>query len=283
MPFGEEVFTVGGRTAGLGYSPDNVRKKFTGYELDGETALDFGQARYYSSKLGRFHSVDPENYQAFSDLRDPRSWNAYAYVNNNPCAFSDQTGTCICLGQRFRNWWNGYGFNSDEVVEEEFQKRLAFLQGLQNYNSTIAGVPVDTANMSRKQIWNNAERIADYMRTHPLEFQQVEVDVHDGETQPQSTPDITINPPDFPSGGGTTRNRPTFPQNVNRELVNRVLRGEVSREALNATEREIAAKFYEETAKNTVGKYRNATRLYNEARAAFLRNGGNAQELLMSG
>ncbi len=83
MPFGEEV----GRA---GYGTDAVRQKFTSYERDNESDLDFAQARYYSSKLGRFYSVDPENAGASED--DPQSWNGYAYARNNPTIFTDPDG-----------------------------------------------------------------------------------------------------------------------------------------------------------------------------------------------
>jgi len=61
MPFGEELAAgTGGRTTGMGFSNtgDNNRKRFTGYERDNETGLDFAQARYDSSGLGRFSSPD---------------------------------------------------------------------------------------------------------------------------------------------------------------------------------------------------------------------------------
>ncbi|MCV4690685.1 hypothetical protein OFC38_31525, partial [Escherichia coli] len=58
MPFGEEIYTVQ-RTQGLGYTADSVRQKFTAYERDNETDLDFAQARMYSNNHGRFTSVDP--------------------------------------------------------------------------------------------------------------------------------------------------------------------------------------------------------------------------------
>src|SRR5712691_8179633 len=49
LPFGEELF-VGGRSASLGYTnSDGVRQKFTAYEADGETGLNFAQARYQSA------------------------------------------------------------------------------------------------------------------------------------------------------------------------------------------------------------------------------------------
>ena len=56
--------------------------KFTGKERDSESGNDNFAARYYSSSLGRFMSPDPEN--AGASLDDPESWNAYAYVSNNP-------------------------------------------------------------------------------------------------------------------------------------------------------------------------------------------------------
>jgi len=88
-PFGEEVFTSQ-RTQGLSYTADTVRQKFTGYERDNEIGLDFAQARYYSSRLGRFYSVDPESAGAMEDY--PQSWNAYAYVGNNPLNMTDPDG-----------------------------------------------------------------------------------------------------------------------------------------------------------------------------------------------
>ena len=89
-PYGQEMTAgVGGRSSLYGAS-DNVRQKFTGYERDSETALDFAQARYMSSGLGRFLSPDPAN--AGADLANPQSWNGYAYVLGNPLAMVDPSG-----------------------------------------------------------------------------------------------------------------------------------------------------------------------------------------------
>jgi RHS repeat-associated protein len=54
MPFGEEVYE-----SRQGHGGDSVRRKFTGYERDGETDLDYAHARYYASIQGRFSSPDP--------------------------------------------------------------------------------------------------------------------------------------------------------------------------------------------------------------------------------
>ncbi len=103
MPFGEEIAATGLRA---GYGSDTVRQKFTSYERDNESELDFGQARYYSSKLGRFYSADPENAGASED--DPQSWNGYAYSRNNPTllvdpdgrkyTYCDSNGVCVDYG-----------------------------------------------------------------------------------------------------------------------------------------------------------------------------------------
>ena len=93
LPFGEELSAgTSGRAQGYG-GVDNVRQKFTGYERDEETWLDYAQARHYSSGQGRFTGVDPGPFTP----ADPQSWNRYAYVQNNPLKFIDPTGTTLTL------------------------------------------------------------------------------------------------------------------------------------------------------------------------------------------
>jgi RHS repeat-associated protein len=92
LPFGEEIKTgTGGRASGQGYNlSDKLRQKFTGYERDIETDLDYAQARYYSSGLGRFTS--PDDFLNDTHISNPQSWNLYVYVRNNPLIFIDPTG-----------------------------------------------------------------------------------------------------------------------------------------------------------------------------------------------
>jgi RHS repeat-associated protein len=90
-PFGEEIDGTGGRTTGLGYGDDSVRKKFTSYERDGETNLDFAQARYYANQHGRFTSVDPIMMEK-KRLADPQAINLYIYTRNNPLKYVDPDG-----------------------------------------------------------------------------------------------------------------------------------------------------------------------------------------------
>jgi RHS repeat-associated protein len=118
LPFGEELFAgTGGRTAALGYTNnDGARQKFTGYEADAETGLNFAQARYQSSVQGRFTSVDP--LLASASVTNPQSFNRYTYVVNNPVNLTDPTGMVNNYGDSLYPWeedhwgdipWTGEG------------------------------------------------------------------------------------------------------------------------------------------------------------------------------
>jgi RHS repeat-associated protein len=78
-PFGED-------TGALTGDP----RRFTGKELDAETALHYFGARYYRNVAGRFTSSDPS--LAGVQLGDPQSWNRYAYAKNNPLRYVDRNG-----------------------------------------------------------------------------------------------------------------------------------------------------------------------------------------------
>jgi RHS repeat-associated protein len=66
------------------------RYKFTAKERDSESGLDNFGARYYSSSVGRFMSVDPSSVSI--DKFNPQSWNRYNYTYNNPLKYVDQNG-----------------------------------------------------------------------------------------------------------------------------------------------------------------------------------------------
>ena len=64
LPFGEEIpGGYAGRPASAPFGNDNdgVSQKFTGQVRDQESNLDYFNARYYASVLGRFTSPDPGN------------------------------------------------------------------------------------------------------------------------------------------------------------------------------------------------------------------------------
>lgn len=88
-PYGEDIVSSQ-RISGLGYSSDDLRQKFTGYERDGETGLDFAQARMYGNTLGRFTTTDPSGKSI--DPVSPQTWNRYTYCYNNPLTLVDENG-----------------------------------------------------------------------------------------------------------------------------------------------------------------------------------------------
>jgi RHS repeat-associated protein len=85
-----EYFPFGGENVKLGTCPQAY--KFTGYERDPETGLDYAITRYYNSRLGRFMSPD----QLGGTVLNPRSLNLYAYVQNDPCNYLDPFGLERC-------------------------------------------------------------------------------------------------------------------------------------------------------------------------------------------
>ncbi len=92
-PYGQEI----SYTARLQTTACPPNYKFTGYERDSETGLDYAFARYYSSHLGRFLSTDPLG-GAIGDLQ---SHNAYAYARNNPLNAVDPSGMNDCIGGHY--------------------------------------------------------------------------------------------------------------------------------------------------------------------------------------
>jgi RHS repeat-associated protein len=125
-PFGEEIFTSQ-RGPQYGYGADDVRKKFTGYEKDIETGLNFAQARYQDETQGRFTSPDPV--MASASKSNPQTFNRYSYVINNPLNMTDPSGLCppeddkpcnvgdimegkYDTGEAYKMVWNGEAWTS---------------------------------------------------------------------------------------------------------------------------------------------------------------------------
>lgn len=121
MPFGEDIHAgIGNRTIGSKYDSDSIKQKFTSKERDEETGLDYFEARYYSSKFGRFTTSDeflggPEeliefdgmmghNPSFYAELAEPQSLNKYQYCLNNPLRYIDQDGHQTLVADGFLSW-----------------------------------------------------------------------------------------------------------------------------------------------------------------------------------
>jgi RHS repeat-associated protein len=70
----------------------NDQVKFATYTRDNATGLDYADQRYYTSALGRF--MTPDRYWGSASLRNPQSWNRYAYVLSDPVNHNDPFGLC---------------------------------------------------------------------------------------------------------------------------------------------------------------------------------------------
>jgi RHS repeat-associated protein len=92
------------RRNGTGYYPygeertptDDGRVKFATYTRD-LPGLDYADQRYYNASKGRFWTPDPGG-MSTADLRNPTSWNEYAYANGDPANFYDPTGKSVFSG-----------------------------------------------------------------------------------------------------------------------------------------------------------------------------------------
>jgi RHS repeat-associated protein len=130
LPFGEEIpANVGGRQNVPGYTAnDSTRQRFTGYERDSESGLDFAQARYCSSALGRFTSPDPLISSAKQN--DPQSWNRYIYVGNRPLNYIDPSGLDWIQHKNDSDVVNGYKWiEGNEVSKEDSQNGWDLVPG----------------------------------------------------------------------------------------------------------------------------------------------------------
>jgi RHS repeat-associated protein len=88
LPFGDDLTPTGN-------CPDASEQHFTGKERDAESGLDYFDARYYASSMGRFMSPDwsaKEDPVPYAKLGNPQTLNLYSYVLNNPLSLIDDDG-----------------------------------------------------------------------------------------------------------------------------------------------------------------------------------------------
>jgi RHS repeat-associated protein len=86
-PFGARRNPVWGQQPPASF-PSLTTVGYTGQEADNELGLVNMKGRVYDPKVGRFLTIDP----LVADPLSAQSWNAYAYVENNPLNFVDPTG-----------------------------------------------------------------------------------------------------------------------------------------------------------------------------------------------
>ncbi|MBQ7225822.1 MAG: RHS repeat-associated core domain-containing protein, partial [Clostridia bacterium] len=68
--------------------------RYRGYYFDTETGFYYLNARYYDPQIKRFINADHINYLGAGSAL--KSYNLYAYCENNPVSFLDTEGTFLC-------------------------------------------------------------------------------------------------------------------------------------------------------------------------------------------
>ena len=89
-PFGQERLC-----GGPGGASCDAEKKYIGEYYDVDTALNYLNARYYDSSIGRFISQDPMFWSPEKFLTDPQQMNSYNYARNNPIVNKDPSGEIV--------------------------------------------------------------------------------------------------------------------------------------------------------------------------------------------
>ena len=126
------------------------KKQFAGSEFDADSGLNYMEARYYHSTVGRFVSQDPLFLDMGTDLAkyqkelaeilgDPQKLNSYSYVENNPLKLIDPTGEA-----------STWAYFSHPV---RTSREVAFWYGVAT-SATVAGRPLTGALLSHSVSYN---------------------------------------------------------------------------------------------------------------------------------
>ncbi len=119
-----------------------VRQKFTSYERDNETDLDYAQARMYANRLGRFTSPDAV-FINLERIQSPHLLNLYIYTRNNPLLYVDPNGlwewSTALGGDRSDTSIQGEidSLNSSECLTDEIVARVNQLQTILTQRADI--------------------------------------------------------------------------------------------------------------------------------------------------
>ena len=118
------------------------------FRFDGETDLDFAQARMHNFNLGRFTSPDPYNIifeknsgcsksvimkRLIRYLFQPQNWNRYIYVLGNPMIYVDPTGEIYLLHKDgYVSYFPDKEYYSNIDIDPEHYRNLGYQSVVEN-------------------------------------------------------------------------------------------------------------------------------------------------------
>ncbi len=175
------------------------RYKFTGKERDTESGLDFFEARYYGSNMGRFMSPDPMG----GHYEDPQTLNRYSYVRNNPINLTDPTGLDFWLqckgntdtcqgGHQGTTTTDADGnktFTATVVTSASLQDPKSGNTGTVNEN----GVQITTGGQTSQGIFINNTPASDLNGSGKLQYFSFHIDSSDEKKGTLSAGEFTFN------------------------------------------------------------------------------------------
>ena len=113
-PWGKVLSVTGSDTVIGNLNPFRYR----GYYYDDETGLYYLQSRYYDPEVGRFINCDDVRY--IGATQTELSYNVFAYCENEPVNFVDQSGTI-----KFDVAWKQLGFTYNLSNKKDIQRKEA--------------------------------------------------------------------------------------------------------------------------------------------------------------
>jgi RHS repeat-associated protein len=125
----------------------NEQRKFIGQINDADTGLDYLNARYYKSDIGKFISQDSMFWKLPQELLiDPQQMNSYSYARNNPVNMKDPSGNKT-VKDSIKSYISS--------VKSFFQAKTAYAPkeinlNYQRTNGTILSVPLRDNNINSK-------------------------------------------------------------------------------------------------------------------------------------
>jgi len=105
----------------------NEQRKFIGQEYDVDTGLNYLNARYYNSNIGRFISQDPLAIESLQTtdakkfvaiISNPQNWNTYSYALNNPLRMVDPSGLLTV-------YVSGTGTDREDITGSHLENSLS--------------------------------------------------------------------------------------------------------------------------------------------------------------